>query len=216
MKTAVVNTEMLREGLVIEKILAGDTALFEILIRRLNPVLYKIGRMYGYNHQDTQDIMQDTHVAAYTQLGAFEGRSTYKTWISRIMVNKCQYKLKYGYYKNEIPIDMLPESNESFVQTERKLLNRELSSVLEKSLENIPQIYRTVFVLREVEGFTVAETSDILGITWVNVKVRLNRAKALLQKQLEKFYSNVDIYSFNRVYCDAMVKNTFEQISLLK
>ncbi|MBL7698250.1 MAG: sigma-70 family RNA polymerase sigma factor [Chitinophagaceae bacterium] len=215
MKTAVIDTPVLRDGDVIEKILAGETAMFEILIRRFNDVLYKIGRMYGYNHHDTQDIMQDTHVAAFTQLSAFEGRSSYKTWISRIMIHKCQYKLKYGYFKNEIPIEMVPELNEAVPQTERKLLNRELSSVLEKSLENIPQIYRTVFVLREVEGFSVAETSEILGISWINVKVRLNRAKALLQKQVEQFYSEIEIYSFNRVYCDEVVKETLERINLL-
>ena len=82
------------EQSVVEKVVSGDIASFEVLIRRYNPVLYKIARSYGFNHQDAEDLMQDTHVSAYQALSKFENRSSYKTWISRIMVNKCLYKLK--------------------------------------------------------------------------------------------------------------------------
>jgi RNA polymerase sigma factor (sigma-70 family) len=209
----VAGSEVLSDEKVIQKILAGETAVFEILIRRYNPVLYRIGRMYGFNHHDTEDLMQDTHVAAYMQLAAFEHRATYMTWISRIMINKCIYKQKYGYYKNEIPDEQVYETNAATIQTEQNMLNRELSSVLEKSLESIPVIYRSVFVLREVQGFSIAETAELLGITPVNVKVRLNRAKSLLQKQLERFYSANEIYSFNLIYCDNVVNRVFEEIN---
>lgn len=212
MKTLFAKSEMLTDANVIEKILEGDTAVFEILIRRFNAVLYKIGRMYGLSHQDTEELMQDTHVAAYMQLAAFQNRSSYKTWISRIMINKCIYKNKYGIRK-EVSREEIPELNSSFIQTDRNMLNRELSGVLEKSLDNIPEIYRTVFVMREIEGFSVAETADLMGISNVNVKVRLNRAKTLLQKQVEQFYSVSDIYSFNLIYCDNMVNKTFEAIN---
>src|SRR5688572_3648780 len=184
--------EVYTDETVIEKILKGEIAWFEILIRRYNPVLYRIARSYSFNHQDAEDLMQDTHVIAYTQLFKFEGRSTYKTWISRIMFNKCIYKLKYGYFKHEIPVEQVHELNYDPMYTKGKtnmteatLLNRELSFVLENSIQNIPLIYRTVFLLREVEGFSVAETADLLNITPTNVKVRLNRAKSLLQKEIE-------------------------------
>ena len=206
---SVAGSEVMSDDNVIQKILEGDTAVFEILIRRYNTVIYRIGRMYGFNHQDTEDLMQDTHVAAYMQLAGFEHRASYKTWISRIMINKCIYKLKYGYFKNEIPSEFSPSNN----QTEQNMLNRELSSVLEKSLESIPVIYRSVFVLREVQGFSVAETAELLGITPVNVKVRLNRAKSLLQKQLEQFYTANEIYSFNLIYCDNIVSRVFDEIN---
>ena len=209
----VAGSEVLSDENVIQKILEGETAVFEILIRRYNPVLYRIGRMYGFNHHDTEDLMQDAHVAAYMQLAAFEHRATYKTWISRIMINKCIYKQKYGYYKNEIPDEQVYETNAATIQTEQNMLNRELSSVLERSLESIPVIYRSVFVLREVQGFSIAETAELLGITPVNVKVRLNRAKSLLQKQLEQFYSANEIYSFNLIYCDNIVNRVFEEIN---
>ena len=208
------------DEVVIQKILSGDTALFEILIRRYNPVLYRIARNYSFNHQDAEDLMQDTHVIAYTQLSKFEGRSTYKTWISRIMINKCLYKLKYGYFKNEVPTEQVHEINNEPMQVkeitnqpEDRLLNRELAGVLEKSIQNIPLNYRTVFVLREIEGFSIAETSDLLNITTTNVKVRLNRAKALLQKEITQVYSRNEVYSFNLVYCDAVVNRVFERIN---
>jgi RNA polymerase sigma-70 factor (ECF subfamily) len=213
MNITVAGSEVLSDESVIQKILEGDTSVFEILIRRYNTVIYRIGRMYGFNHHDTEDLMQDTHVSAYTQLASFEHRASYKTWISRIMINKCIYKLKYGYFKNEIPGEQVYESNSATIQTEQNMLNRELSSVLEKSLESIPVIYRSVFVLREVQGFSVAETAELLGITPVNVKVRLNRAKSLLQKQLEQFYTANEIYSFNLIYCDNIVKRVFDEIN---
>ena len=208
---------------IIEKILWGELSLLEILIRRYNPVLYRIARGYGFNHQDAEDLMQDAHVIAYTQLAKFEGRSSYKTWISRIMINKCLYKLKYGYYKNEFPSEHIQDTNSQPMnvqanenQTEHVLSNRELTTVLEKSIQNIPGIYRTVFILREVEGFSVAETADLLDITAVNVKVRLNRAKTLLQKEIEQFYSRSEVYSFNLIYCDRIVNGVFEKINEIK
>jgi len=213
MKALAADSEMCTDGNVIEKIIEGDTAIFEILIRRYNQALYKIGRMYGFNHQDTEDLMQDTHVSAYMQLAAFENRSSYKTWISRIMINKCLYKLKYGYSRKEISSELKEESTSANLQTEQSMLNRELSTVLEKSLDSIPLIYRSVFVLREIEGYSVAETAELTGITGVNVKVRLNRAKSLLQKQLEQFYSSGDIYSFNLIYCDKMVDRVFAALN---
>jgi len=213
MKALTADSEMLTDINVIEKIIEGDPAIFEILIRRYNQALYKIGRMYGFNHQDTEDLMQDTHVSAYMQLAAFENRSSYKTWISRIMINKCIYKLKYGYYRKEISSELKEESTSANLQTEQSMLNRELSTVLEKSLDSIPLIYRSVFVLREIEGYSVAETAELTGITGVNVKVRLNRAKSLLQKQLEQFYSSGDIYSFNLIYCDKMVDRVFAALN---
>jgi RNA polymerase sigma factor (sigma-70 family) len=213
MNISVAGSEVLSDDNVIQKILEGDTAMFEILIRRYNTVIYRIGRMYGFNHHDTEDLMQDTHVSAYMQLAAFEHRASYKTWISRIMINKCIYKLKYGYFKNEIPDEQVYESNSATIQTEQNMLNRELSSVLEKSLESIPVIYRSVFVLREVQGFSIAETAELLEITPVNVKVRLNRAKSLLQKQLEHYYTANEIYSFNLIYCDNIVRRVFDEIN---
>lgn len=83
-------SEKFTEKEIIKGILAGKKALYEIIVRRFNPSLYKIGRSYNYNHQDTQDLMQETFIDAYKSLPQFEGRSDFKTWIIRIMMNNCK------------------------------------------------------------------------------------------------------------------------------
>lgn len=205
---------------IIQKILDGEMALFEILIRRYNSILYKIARSYDFNHEEAQDLLQETHISGYQNLKKFESRSSYKTWIAKIMVNKCLYKLSYGSSKYEISHQVSDENSQPMFSskkqnTEHDVLNKELSHILEKSLEKIPVHYRTVFILREVEGLTVAETAEMLSLTPVNVKVRLNRAKNLLQKELERYYSKTQLYDFNLIYCDSVVKNVFDAISKL-
>jgi len=205
---------------IIQKILGGEMALFEILIRRYNAILYKIARSYSFNHEEAKDLLQETHIAAYQNLKKFESRSSYKTWIAKIMVNKCLYKLSYGSSKYEISNSIVDENSQPMFSskkqtTERTVLNNELSQILEKSLEKIPVHYRTVFLLREVEGLSVAETAAMLNLTPVNVKVRLNRAKTLLQKELEKFYPKAQLYDFNLIYCDSVVMNVFDAIKKL-
>ncbi|HEX6915622.1 MAG TPA: sigma-70 family RNA polymerase sigma factor [Chitinophagaceae bacterium] len=207
---------------VIEKIVAGEAAFFEILIRRYNSVLYKIARGYGFNHQDAQDLMQETHIAAYQNLKQFAWKASYKTWISKIMMHKCLYKINHGYQKNEQPSDdRITETGKPLMShgvmpdPEQASVNKEFTGVLEAALQKLPLIYRTAFVLREIEGFNVQETAEILNITQVNVKVRLNRAKTLLQKELEQYYHAGNLFEFNLVYCDGIVHSVYEQIARL-
>jgi RNA polymerase sigma factor (sigma-70 family) len=210
-------TSINSEHEIIAKIVAGEMALFEVLIRRYNALLYKIARSYDFDHEQSKDLLQETHIAAYQSLDKFEGRSSYKTWIAKIMVNKCLYKLSYGSNKYETSHFIVDEKAEPMFtskkeNTEKQVLNNELSHILEKSLERIPVHYRTVFLLREVEGLNVAETAEMLNLTAVNVKVRLNRAKNLLQRELEKYYSKAQLYDFNLIYCDSVVENVFAAI----
>ncbi len=198
----------------IQKILGGETAFFEVLIRRYNSLLYKIARTYGLIHQDAEDMMQETHVAAYQQLAKFRGDSSYKTWITRIMLNKCYHKTHYGSLKYEREAE---NETHALIETaaqdaDRIISNKELGGILEKSLAAIPLPYRSVFIFREIEAFSVAETAELLHITPTNVKVRLNRAKAMLQKQVENYYSAAEIFEFNLIYCDGMVKRVFEAL----
>lgn len=207
---------------IINKISGGEPALFEVLIRRYNSVLYKIARSYGFNHQDTEDLMQETHVAAYQHLAQFAGRAAYKTWISKIMIHKCLYRINHGHAKKELPAgdllaasDHLKLNKDNAPTPEQASIGKEFTIVLEHALQRIPVIYRTVFAFRELEGFSVAETAELLGISAVNVKVRLNRARTMLQKELEQFYPSTNLYEFNLVYCDGIVDRVFAAIRLL-
>lgn len=204
---------------IIKKILDGEIVLFEILIRRYNALLYKIARSYGFNHEDAEDLMQESHFSAYKSLGTFRADASYKTWLTKIHINGCYHKLNQRSVQYEEATDEIINRHTTVTptiaenqQTEQMVMNKELGRVLEESLQQLPLAYRSVFVLREIEGFSVAEAADLLGITQVNVKVRLNRAKAMLQKQLEKFYSAADLYEFHLMYCDKIVRNVFARI----
>jgi RNA polymerase sigma factor (sigma-70 family) len=206
---------------IIQKIINGEIALFEILIRRNNALLYKTGRSYGYNHEDTQDLMQDTFINAYVSLSKFKNQSSFKTWIIKIMLNNCYHKQKKFSFKyetsntiNEKSVPMF--SNNKHTDATNEVVNRELNHVIEKSLEQIPNEYRMVFSLREITGLNVAETAETLNISESNVKVRLNRAKSMLRKQIENKYTAADIFDFNLIYCDAMVSRVMNAINKLK
>ncbi|WP_211253750.1 sigma-70 family RNA polymerase sigma factor [Flavobacterium daejeonense] len=204
----------------INKILEGELALYEILIRRNNPFLYKIGRSYNYNHEDTQDLMQDTFIDTYLNLSKFENRSSFKTWIIKIMINNCYKKLHKLGYKNEIITEINEKaipmfSDNSHTDTNKVIMAKELNFVIENALIQIPLDYRIVFSLREITGLNVEETAQSLNISESNVKVRLNRAKAMLRKQIEKSYTATDLYEFNLIYCDAMVLNVMNKIKKL-
>lgn len=202
---------------IIDRILQTEPQLFQELIRRYNSLLYKIGRIYNYNHQDTEDLMQETNVSAYFNLAKFENRSSYKTWLTKIMCNHCYQKRRKFSFKNEIAVAEyeINNSNPMFQQednNEKNLMNKELKHVIENALQSIPPNYRIVFTLRELGGFSVAETATALDILESNVKVRLNRAKLMLRTHIEKMYSPEEIYEFNLVYCDSMIKNVMAKI----
>ena len=202
---------------VIKRILNGECRFYEIIIRRYNSFLYKIGRSYSYNHQDTEDLMQETYLSAYNNLADFEGRASFKTWLTRIMLNHCYHGKKKYSFKKEVALpyneaDAFVPIFQKQYNNEKEVMNKELGKILENTLENIPNDYKIVFTLRELNGFSVAETADALNISESNVKVRLNRAKAMLRTGITKMYTPADIFEFNLVYCDEMVNRVLEKI----
>lgn len=206
---------------IIHKVITGEAKLYELLIRRYNPYLYKIGKSQGFNHEDTQDLMQDTYVDAFTALSKFEERSTFKTWLIKIMLNNCFRKREKWSFKNilhaEINENSAPVfSNTQQTDTDKIVMNRELNSVIENALLHIPLDYRIAFTLREINELNVKEAADVLNISESNVKVRLNRAKAMLKKEVTKSYSAAEVFEFNLIYCDAMVDRVMEKIKQLK
>lgn len=211
------NNGQLHDKEIISRILLGEKSLYELIVRRFNPYLYRIGRSYRYDHETTQDLMQDTYVDAFRNLHQFKQQADIKTWLIRIMLNNCYKKKQRFSYKNELAQDninenVLPMFNNADSDTYRQVYNRELGKVIEQAVERIPEKYRLVFSLREINGLNVSETAKVLDISEINVKVRLNRAKAILRKELEKSYAPMELYEFNLVYCDAMVSRVMKEI----
>ena len=209
--------QKLKDTEIIEKILKGEKSLYELIVRRYNPYLYKIGRSYNYNHEDTQDLMQDTYVDAFKNLASFQQKASFKTWISKIMLNNCFRKKEKSSYKNEfaqeVNENVIPMFTHKNNDTNHDVLSKELGGIIETALEIIPMEYKMVFSLRELNGMNTEETAQALDISEANVKVRLNRAKAMLRDRLQKAYTPDEIFEFNLIYSDAMVERVMNEIA---
>jgi len=210
--------DTVRELELINRIMNGERELFEILIRRNNPYLYKLGMTYGYRHEDVEDLMQETWIAAYVNLEKFEGRSSFKTWVTRIMLNQCYHKSRKPSFKKEKANEIINEKTTPMFESDRStdtyssVLNNELSNIIGNALTSIPLEYRMVFSLRELNGMSTAETAEVLDISETNVKVRLSRAKQMLRERVEKMYAPGEIFEFNLIYCDKIVNGVMKSI----
>lgn len=209
--------ENLSDEEILNRVIAGEKFYYEGIIRKYNPYLYKVGRSYNYSHEDTQDLMQDTFVDAYKNLSSFKKKSSFKTWIVRIMLNNCYHKSrKFSFIKEtnqDLDDNAKPMFNQSENNTDRIIHQHELKHVIEDALSRIPEKYRMVFSLREINGFNVAETAQLLHITKGNVKVRLNRSKTMLRDEIGRNYTPEELFDFNLIYCDAIVENVMERIN---
>jgi RNA polymerase sigma-70 factor (ECF subfamily) len=211
--------EQFAEVEVIDRVIKGEIELFEVLIRKYNPYLYKIGRSYRFIHEDVEDLMQEAFISAYENLAQLKNKAYFKTWLIRIMLNECYRRSNKTAIRKEVATDtFLYEKNipmfstKSNDDTDIKVGNKELNKVIEKAIQQIPMDYRLVFSLRELNCLSVHETAKVLNITETNVKVRLNRAKAMLRKEVEKMYTPEDIFEFNLIYCDAITNKVMERI----
>jgi len=205
---------------VVDRVLAGDTALYELLMRRHNQRLYRVARAILRDDAEAEDVMQDTYVRAYQNLGRFEGRAKFSTWLTRIAVHealaRCQKRSRFQSLddSNSQYGDVMNAVTSSDRSPEQKSYDMELSGVLEKAVLSLPDDYRTVFVLRDVEGMSTEETAQSLNLTQENVKVRLHRAHAKLRKEL---YAAVGAtaahcFQFHAVRCDRVVKGVFNTL----
>lgn len=193
----------------ISRILTGEKSLFEVIIRRYNQRLYRIGMSVLNDETETEDAMQTAYIKAYEHLGNFERRSSFITWLTRIMLNQC-YEQKRKAELNKNGIKEL--YNETHMKTPANILaNKELNTVLEQAITQLPEKYRTVFVMREIENMSVRETSDALNIEEPNVKVRLNRAKTMLRDNLQGYMKD-QVYTFHLVKCDRIVNYVMSKI----
>ena len=208
------DTKTLTDEEIIAHVLAGVKRFFELIVRRFNEVLYKVGRSYNFELEDTKDLMQETFINAYQHLAQFEHRSSFKTWLVRIMLNNCyrrKQQKKAVLLTGEEVLDIAQAATRDvYNNTEKRMQRKELGQLIELALLHIPERYRIVFTLREVNGMSVAETANLLELTAVNVKVRLSRAKALLRKEMTKDTELTELFSFNLIHCNEIVARVMD------
>ncbi|HEY8916298.1 MAG TPA: sigma-70 family RNA polymerase sigma factor [Chitinophaga sp.] len=196
----------------IARVLAGEKRLFELLIRKYNQRLYRIGMSILEIEAEAEDAMQTAYINAYENLPRFEQRSSFGTWLTRIMLNQC-----YEQKRKSMRVLSNLEQPDNFISMRtpaNELDNKELSHVLEQAIAQLPEKYRLVFVLREMEDLSVRETSAVLNIEEPNVKVRLNRAKTMLRENLTG-YLKERVYNFHLSRCDKIVNNVMQHLGIV-
>lgn len=204
---------------ILGKVKAGEFNFFEILIRRYNERLYHIARGYLKDEFDVEDIMQETYIKAFESLHQFQGRSQFSTWITRILINTALAKLNQANSHSNIDIDdLLVDEDKNFQlliqeqNQEQKVMRRNLLDLLETAIDQLPEKYRLVFMMRVVENMSINETAECLEITSDNVKVRLFRAKNILKGLLQDTATDLDLFGFYLDRCDRITKSVLQKI----
>lgn len=205
---------------VVERVLAGETELFEILMRRYNQRLYRVARAILTNDGEAEDVMQDAYVRAYAHLAQFAGRSTFATWLTRIAVHEALARARRG--RRLVQIEGPGPRGESSMKDlrstdsgpEQQAIQRDLRTALEAAIGALSESYRSVLVLREVEGLSTAETAECLGISESLTKTRLHRARAAMRREMESRSREVltGSFPFHLSRCDRVVAAVFARI----
>lgn len=205
----------LQDAEIITEVLNGSKDQYALLMRKYNQRVYRICKGYLTNEAEIEDVMQDAYVKAYQHLSGFANRSQFITWMTRITINECLQRLKKAGRMDVM--DMNEENHELMNITdtndpEKQSLTRELKTLLENAVGELPEKYRSVFVMREIEKLSTAETSIAMDISESNVKIRLTRAKELLRNSLLESYRLEDLFEFNLVRCDRIAANVLARI----
>lgn len=188
---------------IVDRILNGETHLYSALMRKFNQRLYRIGISIIKDDMAVEDVMQTAYLNAYLQLRNFQRKSSFGTWITRILINESLLYLKKRAKQQAFVLQQKETGHPDTPLT--NLMNKELKLLLEKSVSGLPEKYRLVFVMREIEEMSTQETMDVLNISESNVKVRLKRAKEMLQRELSSYYKPQQLFDFNLVRCDRIV-----------
>ena len=197
---------------IVEKVVAGQTALFEVLMRRHNERVYRAARAIIKDESEAEDIMQQAYVNAYSHLRQFDGRSRFSTWLTRIAIHEALARARRrGRY---IDMDLEQPSTLTLataiaipLDPERLAFSRELGGLMESAIDRLPDGAREVFILRMVEGMDTEEVAVALNVSEAVVKTRLSRARAVLRRELsaQTEAAAANTFRFLRPRCDRVV-----------
>jgi RNA polymerase sigma-70 factor (ECF subfamily) len=207
---------------IVGRVRAGETALFAVIMRRYNRRLYRVARAILGDDSEAEDVMQDAFVRSYMHLAQFDGRAKFSTWLTKIAVYEAGRRARDRRRFVEVDAMKEPGSDARLLDSQKplqdqELLTRALGVALEAAIERLPDTYSSVFMLREVEGLSTAETAECLGLTDETVKVRLHRARGLLRKDilLHTGAATATAFQFAGMRCDRVVEAVLEQIALI-
>ncbi|MBW8879361.1 MAG: RNA polymerase sigma factor [Acidobacteria bacterium] len=206
---------------VVERVLAGDVSLFEILMRRYNQRLFRVARGILADDAEAEDVVQEAYMRAFRELATFRGEALFSTWLTRIACHEALARARKR--RRLVPIaggdgggGEPPDPPSEAIGPEREQENRELQAVLREAVELLPDPLRAVFCLREIEGLSTEETAGALDLTVENVRVRLHRAKRSLRQTLDERIGREvrRLYLFDGPRCDRIVEGVFARLHL--
>jgi RNA polymerase sigma-70 factor (ECF subfamily) len=185
----------------VEAIQGGRTDLFTELVQRYERSLYNFGLKLCGKRQDAEDMVQDTFLNVFKYLKGFRHETKFKNWLYRVATSVCIKKRRKSKFApdRELSLDDFLPPDEAQVEREtplwatlplKQVLNEELGRTLEDAILELPEKYRLVLVLRDIEGFSTEESAQILNLTAANVKVRLHRARLFLREQLKTYFQD--------------------------
>jgi RNA polymerase sigma-70 factor (ECF subfamily) len=189
------------EAAIIASILAGDTQLYHDLIRPHERSVYMMALSFMKNEADAEDIAQEAFLKAFRSLSTFRAESRFSTWLISITLNEARSRLRRKTIIRMESLDDPPDDGEvvspALLRDWREIPSeaverQEVRQMLQEAVIGLPAIYRQVFQLRDIEEFSIKETAEALGISVPSVKVRLHRARLMLQKQLSPLLKRVN------------------------
>ena len=207
----------------VRRALARDDTAFRIIIERHNRRLYRIARGILRNDTEAEDAVQEAYVSAFTHLDGFRGDSSLATWLARITMNEALGRLRrkrlavdldtFEAQRTEAQIIQFPQTVASD-DPERTMAQREILQLVEQATDNLPEVFRIVFITRVIEGMSVEETADLLGLQPETVKTRLHRARRLVREQLNKQIGPVlmDAFPFAGRRCKHMTDAVMQRL----
>jgi RNA polymerase sigma factor (sigma-70 family) len=208
--------QSLTDDTIISRVLLGKTEEYEILVRRYNNMLYKTARGILSKEADIEDAMQDAYIRAFEKLHQFRKEAKFSTWLTRILIN-CALQQVTKLKKEPLRLDELHENDFGSIEVMSEETPTEVSENLKKALESaidhLPSKYRIVFMLREIEHKSTAETASLVDITEENVKIRLHRSKEMLKNILQSELRSLEIFEFLAPRCMLMAERVMEQIN---
>ena len=213
-------SESLTDEEVVNRVRAGETALYEVIMRRYNQRLYRVARAILHNDVEAEDVMQDAYVRAFTHLGQFAARAPFSSWLTRIAVNEALARRRSSNQHQEV--DATEFDGEISMQDlykspdpERSASSAQLRGFLEQAVLDLPEQYRTVIMLRDIEEMSTAETAEALDLTIENVKIRLHRGHLMIRNWLfERIGAKAkEAFPFMGMRCDRVVQTVFDRLA---
>lgn len=193
------------DGEVVSFLQNGQLSYYEMIIRKYNSTLYRIGRTFNLDHETTTELMQNTYIDVFEYIRKNSKSDAVRIILVNTMIKNCYQQINKNKLQNNF-------SQKNSIAMKVEVKNKELNKIVEQVIENIPLDQRVAYTLAEMNQYNKKEVAKILSIDEAEVIQRIKAAKESIRTELEKLYSPKDLFEFNLIYCDTMVNNVMQKI----